>query len=162
MKQLSKVLPNVIELIGGMSARERKAALEKLSDVPAKENIVIVATGRFVGEGFDEPRLDTLFLAMSVALKGTVQQYAGRLHRLYQNKSEVQICDYVDVHVGVLERMYQKRLKGYASIGYSAKSDSKPFEATNAIFDNHNYWQGLRSEKSCVPMRQQMQVLPLL
>jgi superfamily II DNA or RNA helicase len=137
-EQLSKVLPNVIVLIGGMPARERKAALERLSGIPAKENIVIVATGRFVGEGFDEPRLDTLFLAMPVAWKGTVQQYAGRLHRLYQNKSEVQIYDYVDVHVGVLERMYQKRLKGYASIGYSAKSDSKPFEATNAIFDNHN------------------------
>jgi superfamily II DNA or RNA helicase len=137
--QLSKVLPNVIVLIGGMPARERKAALERLSGIPAKENIVIVATGRFVGEGFDEPRLDTLFLAMPVAWKGTVQQYAGRLHRLYQNKSEVQIYDYVDVHVGVLERMYQKRLKGYASIGYSAKSDSKPFEATNAIFDNHNF-----------------------
>lgn len=137
--QLSKVLPNVIVLIGGMPARERKATLERLSGIPPKENIVIVATGRFVGEGFDEPRLDTLFLAMPVAWKGTVQQYAGRLHRLYQNKNEVQIYDYVDVHVGVLERMYQKRLKGYASIGYSAKSDSKPFEATNAIFDNHNF-----------------------
>ncbi len=76
---------------------------------------------------------------MPIAWKGTVQQYAGRLHRLYQNKSEVQIYDYVDIHVGVLERMYQKRLKGYASIGYSAKSDSKPFEATNAIFDNHSF-----------------------
>lgn len=137
--QLSKALPNVIELIGGMSAKERRASLGRLSSIPANENIVIVATGRFVGEGFDEPRLDTLFLVMPVAWKGTVQQYAGRLHRLYQNKSEVQIYDYVDVHVGVLERMYQKRLKGYASIGYSAKSDSKPFEATNAIFDNHNF-----------------------
>lgn len=137
--QLSKILPNVIELTGGMSVRERKAAIERLSGIPANENIIIVATGRFVGEGFDEPRLDTLFLAMPVAWKGTVQQYAGRLHRLYQNKSEVHIYDYVDVHVGVLERMYQKRLKGYASIGYSAKSDSKPFEATNAIFDNNNF-----------------------
>jgi regulator of replication initiation timing len=82
---------------------------------------------------------DTLFLAMPVAWKGTVQQYAGRLHRLYQNKSEVQIYDYVDVHVGVLERMYQKRLKGYASIGYAAKGDSKPFESINAIFNNNNF-----------------------
>lgn len=137
--QLSEALPNVVELIGGMSAKERRSALEKLSSIPANENIVIVATGRFVGEGFDEPRLDTLFLAMPVAWKGTVQQYAGRLHRLYQSKNEVQIYDYVDVHVGVLERMYHKRLKGYVSIGYSAKSDSKQFEATNAIFDNHNF-----------------------
>ena len=136
---LNKVLPNVITLTGGMSVKERKTALERLSSIPEENNIVIVATGRFVGEGFDEPRLDTLFLAMPVAWKGTVQQYAGRLHKLYQSKSEVQVYDYVDVHVGVLERMYQKRLKGYASIGYSAKGDSRPFEATNAIFDNHNF-----------------------
>ncbi|MGE4273729.1 MAG: DEAD/DEAH box helicase family protein [Desulfitobacterium sp.] len=138
-KELAKTIPNVIELTGGMTAKERKNKLERLSNIPPDENIVIVATGRFVGEGFDEPRLDTLFLAMPVAWKGTVQQYAGRLHRLYQNKIEVQIYDYVDVHVGVLERMYHKRLKGYAAIGYSAKGDSKPFEATNAIFDNHNF-----------------------
>lgn len=110
-----------------------------LSTVPTESSIVLVATGRFVGEGFDEPRLDTLFLAMPVAWKGTIQQYAGRLHRLYQNKSEVQIYDYVDVHVRVLERMYQKRLKGYASIGYAAKGDSKPFESINAIFNNNNF-----------------------
>lgn len=137
--ELAKTIPNVIELTGGMTTKERKAKLERLSSTPHDSNIVIVATGRFVGEGFDEPRLDTLFLAMPVAWKGTVQQYAGRLHRLYQNKNEVQIYDYVDVHVGVLERMYHKRLKGYAAIGYTAKSDSKPFEATNAIFDNHNF-----------------------
>lgn len=136
---LSQSLPNVIVLTGGMSAKERRMAFERLSDIPEESNVVIVSTGRFVGEGFDEPRLDTLFLAMPVAWKGTVQQYAGRLHRLYQNKSEVQIYDYVDVHVGVLERMYHKRLKGYAAIGYTAKADSKPFEAINAIFDSHNF-----------------------
>lgn len=146
--ELSKTIPNVIELTGGMTAKERKTKLLALSSIPPDENIVIVATGRFVGEGFDEPRLDTLFLAMPVAWKGTVQQYAGRLHRLYQNKSEVQIYDYVDVHVGVLERMYHKRIKGYASIGYSAKSDSKPFEATNAIFDNHNFMTVFRNDIS--------------
>lgn len=136
---LSQSLPNVIALTGGMSAKERRTAFERLSNIPEESNVVIVSTGRFVGEGFDEPRLDTLFLAMPVAWKGTVQQYAGRLHRLYQNKSEVQIYDYVDIHVGVLERMYHKRLKGYAAIGYTAKADSRPFEATNAIFDSHNF-----------------------
>lgn len=138
-KALREVLPNVITLTGGMSAKERKTALEMLSTVPTESSIVLVATGRFVGEGFDEPRLDTLFLAMPVAWKGTIQQYAGRLHRLYQNKSEVQIYDYVDVHVRVLERMYHKRLKGYALIGYSEKGDSKPFESINAIFNNNNF-----------------------
>jgi superfamily II DNA or RNA helicase len=136
---LSQSLPNVIALTGGMSPKERKTALERLAAIPEEDSIVIVSTGRFVGEGFDEPRLDTLFLAMPVAWKGTVQQYAGRLHRLYQNKSEVQIYDYVDVHVGVLERMYHKRLKGYAAVGYTAKADSKPFEAANAIFDSNNF-----------------------
>lgn len=148
VRELSKTISNVIELTGGMSAKERKTKLTRISSIPPDENIVIVATGRFVGEGFDEPRLDTLFLAMPVAWKGTVQQYAERLHRLYQNKSEVQIYDYVDVHVGVLERMYHKRIKGYASIGYSAKSDSRPFEATNANFDNNNFMTVFRNDIS--------------
>ncbi len=136
---LKEFLPNVVTLTGGMSAKERKATMDKLAAIPEGNSIVLVATGRFIGEGFDEPRLDTLFLAMPVAWKGTVQQYAGRLHRLYQHKSEVQIYDYVDVHVGVLERMYQKRLKGYAAIGYAAKGDSRPFETINAIFNNNNF-----------------------
>ena len=75
-------------------------------------------TGKFIGEGFDEPRLDTLFLAMPISWKGTLQQYAGRQHRLCASKDEVQIYDYVDIHVGMLEWMYHKRLSGYASIGY--------------------------------------------
>jgi superfamily II DNA or RNA helicase len=139
VKALQETLPNVITLTGSMPAKERKAAMEALAATPKDQSVVLVATGRFVGEGFDEPRLDTLFLAMPVAWKGTVQQYAGRLHRLYETKSNVQIYDYVDVHVGVLERMYQKRLKVYASIGYTAKSDSKPFESVNVIFNNNDF-----------------------
>ncbi|MFL0198206.1 phospholipase D-like domain-containing protein [Clostridium sp. WILCCON 0269] len=122
-----------------MSVKEKKTELEKLSNIAKQSSFVIVATGKFVGEGFDEPRLDTLFLAMPIAWKGTLQQYAGRLHRIYDNKNEVQIYDYVDVHIGVLERMYEKRLKGYASIGYSAKSESKPFETINLIYNNNNF-----------------------
>ena len=78
-----------------------------------------MATGRYIGEGFDDPRLDTLFLAMPVAWRGTIQQYAGRLHRVHANKRVVQIFDYVDASVPVLARMFEKRLQGYASIGYS-------------------------------------------
>ncbi|WP_368490181.1 DEAD/DEAH box helicase family protein [Clostridium sp. BJN0013] len=136
---LEKKLPNVIVLTGRMSVKEKKTELEKLSSIAKQSSFVIVATGKFVGEGFDEPRLDTLFLAMPIAWKGTLQQYAGRLHRIYDNKNEVQIYDYVDVHIGVLERMYEKRLKGYASIGYSAKSESKPFETINLIYNNNNF-----------------------
>ncbi len=136
---LKETMSNVVTLTGGMTVKEKKFQMEMLSSIPKESNVVIVATGKFVGEGFDEPRLDTLFLAMPISWKGTLQQYAGRLHRLYENKTEVQIYDYVDVHVAVLERMYQKRLRGYASMGYSAKSNSKPFEMTNSIYNNNNF-----------------------
>lgn len=79
---------------------------------------MIVATGKYVGEGFDYPRLDTLFLTMPIAWKGNVEQYAGRLHREYEGKSEVCIYDYVDIRVPLCDSMYRKRLKGYARAGY--------------------------------------------
>lgn len=139
---------NLIILTGSMSSKQRKNEMEKLLNIPENSNFVIVATGKFVGEGFDEPRLDTLFLAMPVAWKGTVQQYAGRLHRLYNDKKEVLIYDYIDVHIGVLERMYQKRLKGYASIGYSIKTDSKSLEPGNAIYDNSNFFKDFSNDVS--------------
>jgi superfamily II DNA or RNA helicase len=130
---------NVITLTGKMSAKLRREALERLESIPEKDGFVIVATGRFVGEGFDEPRLDTLFLAMPVAWRGTIAQYAGRLHRLSDNKNEVIVYDYVDTHVGVLDRMYQKRLKGYAAIGYSLKNSGNLKESSHTIFDNVNF-----------------------
>jgi len=80
---------------------------------------VILATGSYIGEGFDDARLDTLFLAMPISWKGTLQQYVGRLHRLHDNKRVVQVYDYVDDWVPMLERMYERRLKGYSSIGYT-------------------------------------------
>jgi len=83
---------------------------------------VIVATGRCVGEGFDDSRLDTLFLAMPVAWRGTLQQYAGRLHREYAGKADVVIYDYVDSGVPVLSRMHHKRLAGYRAMGYEVTS----------------------------------------
>jgi hypothetical protein len=79
---------------------------------------VIVATGRYVGEGFDDPKLDTLFLAMPISWKGTVIQYAGRIQRLHSAKREVRIYDYVDRNVPVLEGMFRRCLAGYRSIGY--------------------------------------------
>ena len=80
---------------------------------------VILATGSYIGEGFDDARLDTLFLAMPISWKGTLQQYVGRLHRLHDNKRVVQVYDYVDDWVPMLERMYERRLKGYSVIGYT-------------------------------------------
>src|SRR5215471_910798 len=83
---------------------------------------VILATGSYIGEGFDDARLDTLFLAMPISWKGTLQQYVGRLHRLHDNKRLVQVYDYVDDYVLMLARMYERRLKGYAAIVYAIES----------------------------------------
>lgn len=101
-----------------MRKKQWEAIQEQIHSIPVDEERVILATGRFVGEGFDDARLDTLFLVMPISWKGTLQQYAGRLHRLYESKREVQIYDYVDIHVPVLTRMYKKRLKGYHAMGY--------------------------------------------
>ena len=82
----------------------QKAARENTNSEFVDENFILVATGHFIGEGFDEPRLDTLFLAMPISWKGTLQQYAGRLHRLFETKKEVRIYDYVDIQVKMLEK----------------------------------------------------------
>ncbi len=83
---------------------------------------VIIATGKYIGEGFDDSRLDTLFLTMPISWKGVLQQYAGRLHRAHANKTEVVIYDYVDMNEPMLANMYRKRLKGYESMGYVISS----------------------------------------
>jgi type I site-specific restriction-modification system R (restriction) subunit len=127
-------------MTGGLSQKKSRGLLQAVADIPTDEPFVLIATGKYVGEGFDMPRLDTLFLAMPISWKGTVQQYAGRLHRLFDGKSEVQIYDYVDIHVAMLEKMYQRRLKGYAAIGYKAKGTPQPIEDFHSIFDNRNFF----------------------
>ena len=117
--KLSSRVRNVFVLKGGMGRKQRKAIGEALAAVPESEQRVILATGSYIGEGFDDARLDTLFLAMPISWKGTLQQYAGRLHRLHDNKRVVQVYDYVDENVRMLARMYARRLKGYADMGYT-------------------------------------------
>ena len=126
---------NVITLVGSESAKEKRQKQEWLLSLPATEQLIIVATGKYVGEGFDCPRLDTLFLALPVSWKGIVAQYAGRLHREYEGKQEVLIYDYVDIHVPVCEVMYRRRLKGYASIGYSIRSNEQFFSELSTTSD---------------------------
>jgi superfamily II DNA or RNA helicase len=138
-KQLREEVPDVVILMGGMGAKTTREIFQRITDTPADKNLIIVATGSFIGEGFDEPRLDTLFLAMPISWKGTLQQYAGRLHRLFMDKKEVQIYDYVDIHVRMLERMYQKRLTGYASMGYKAKSEDITSASLDIIFDKDSF-----------------------
>jgi superfamily II DNA or RNA helicase len=110
---------NIIVLRGGMGSKQRKAMADQIKAVPDSEERLIISTGRYIGEGFDDARLDTLFLAMPISWRGTLQQYVGRLHRLHDSKRVVQVYDYVDSQVPTLMRMYKKRLKGYEAIGYS-------------------------------------------
>ena len=102
---LKDKIPDVITLTGGHGAKETREILARISKTPVDENLTLIATGKYIGEGFDEPRLDTLFLAMPLSWKGTLQQYAGRLHRLFENKYEVRVYDYVDINVRMLEKM---------------------------------------------------------
>jgi superfamily II DNA or RNA helicase len=111
---------NLIVLQGGRSAKRRRDDLDRLATIPDNEERLVLATGRYIGEGFDDARLDTLFLALPVSWKGTLIQYAGRLHRLHPDKTEVRIYDYVDRDVPMLARMFEKRMRGYRTIGYSA------------------------------------------
>lgn len=110
---------HLVVLRGGMSAKERRGVKERLAAIPNREERLILATGRYIGEGFDDARLDTLFLALPVSWKGTLIQYTGRLHRLHPSKTEVRIFDYVDRDVPMLRRMFEKRLRGYRAIGYA-------------------------------------------
>jgi superfamily II DNA or RNA helicase len=138
-EKLGENIPGVIALTGGMGTKVTRDIWTRISETPADKQLTLIATGKYIGEGFDEARLDTLFLAMPISWKGTLQQYAGRLHRLFENKSDAQIYDYADIHVRVLEKMYNKRLAGYASIGYKTKTGLFTDESVDVIFDNNNF-----------------------
>ena len=118
-ERLQKFARHLVVLHGSMTARKRNAAKEELAAIPPDQERLVLATGRYVGEGFDDARLDTLFLALPISWKGTLVQYTGRLHRLHPGKIEVRIFDYVDREVPMLLRMFEKRLRGYCAIGYT-------------------------------------------
>ena len=130
-EKLRDKVKNVVTLTGTGSTKEKRETLQHLHEISKEEPLAIVATGKYVGEGFDYPRLDTLFLALPVSWKGLVAQYAGRLHRENDGKKDVRIYDYIDIHEPVCDNMYRKRLKGYASIGYKIISRHSP-----TLFDN--------------------------
>ena len=133
---------HVFLLTGTMSRNDRRKTLEGLARVGANESVILIATGQLIGEGFDFPRLDTLIMAAPVAWKGVVEQYAGRLARDYPSKKDVTIYDYIDAHIPVFERMYAKRLKAYARIGYQLRADNAPAKPeANAIYDAENYFE---------------------
>jgi superfamily II DNA or RNA helicase len=115
---LSPLITNVFIFKGGMGQKQREALISKLHNTPDNEEKIIIATGRYLGEGFDEARLDTLFLTMPVSWKGVLAQYAGRLHRFHDMKREIIVYDYADLNVPMLAKMYRRRLSGYRAIGY--------------------------------------------
>src|SRR5438132_7576983 len=116
--QLAGRVGHVIVLRGGMGKKQREAMAAEIAAVSAEKGRVILATGRYIGEGFDDARLDTLFLTLPVSWHGTIAQYAGRLHRLYDGKREVRIYDYADLNVPMLARMFDRRCRGYDAVGY--------------------------------------------
>ena len=118
-ERLRPLVKHVIALQGGMGRKTLLAELERLAQAPEGEGRVLLATGRFIGEGFDDPRLDTLMLAMPVSWRGTIAQYAGRLHRLHAGKRVVRIHDYADLDVPMLSRMFDRRCAGYEAVGYT-------------------------------------------
>lgn len=129
LDRLADILSNtapaeIIVLAGGMGRRKQAAAIDRLGASSGNHRRVVLATGRFIGEGFDDPRLDTLFLAMPISWRGTLQQYAGRLHRVHAGKHEVRIYDYVDADIPALARMFNKRLRGYRAMGYAVSEDT--------------------------------------
>jgi superfamily II DNA or RNA helicase len=129
LEKLRLLVPNVFVMKGGMGKKQRDALASEISAVPDDQPRVIIATGRYIGEGFDDARLDTLFLAMPISWRGTLQQYVGRLHRLHENKHVVRVYDYVDTCVPVLNRMYEKRVKAYKAVGYTVVRSSDDQEA---------------------------------
>ena len=136
----------VIALTGQGTSKQKQEKLNRLNEIPSDVQCVVVATGKYVGEGFDYPRLDTLFLVMPVSWSGILHQYAGRLHREYVGKQEVVIYDYVDIHVRILEKMYQKRVKGYAKLGYTAKTDYDKASDVGILFDEQNFLVPLKKD----------------
>ena len=136
---LRPVVRHLVVLQGGMSAKDRRDSFDQLASIPGQEERLVLATGKYIGEGFDDARLDTLFLAMPVSWEGTLVQYSGRLHRLHPAKKEVRVYDYVDREVPMLLRMFEKRLPTYRAIGYARGEAplgfAEPREERTIVYD---------------------------
>lgn len=117
--RLEGSVQHLVVMRGGMGRKQLAAIDAQLAAIPDTEPRVLLATGSYLGEGFDDARLDTLFLAMSISWHGRIAQYAGRLHRAHAGKREVRICDYADLNVPMLSRMFDRRCRGYRALGYS-------------------------------------------
>jgi len=139
-ERLKSYADYVFIMTGNNSKKEHRKILDQMRQVNNDESMILVATGSLVGEGFDFPRLDTLFMATPISFRGVVEQYAGRLNRDYAGKENVIIYDYVDNHIPMFDNMYIKRLKAYKQIGYELSSGLKvDKQMVNAIYEGDNY-----------------------
>ena len=130
---LAGQVPNLFLLHGRLGQHQRTATLAALEALPPDAPRIVLATGRLVGEGFDHPPLDTLLLAMPVSWKGTLQQYAGRLHRQQSGKNSVRIIDWLDLGHPITQRMWERRLRGYRAMGYALTSTPQPMSGVRRI-----------------------------
>lgn len=112
-------------MYGGIKKKRREEIVAAIHSVPENKRALILATGSYIGEGFDAPRLDTLFLTMPSSFKGRIVQYAGRLHRYHEDKDDIRIYDYVDSNVSILDAMFRKRSKTYKMLGYSIDDEGE-------------------------------------
>ena len=136
---LQNYADHVIILNGKGTAKEKRERLAIIQTLPENESVILLATGKYIGEGSDFPRLDTLFLTMPISWSGTLAQYAGRLHREHDGKTSAVIYDYADLHVPMLENMYKKRLRGYAQLGYTLADQQQNEIDFQSIYSNEKY-----------------------
>ncbi len=154
--RLRNYADKVILLTGKNGTKVRHKQVDELNHVPGSKSLILVGTGSLLGEGFDYPRLDTLFMATPVSGENVVEQYAGRLNRDYEGKKDVIVYDYVDCHIPKFDKMYASRLKAYKKIGYELYSDGKDElgREKNAIYDIDSYsdvfWHDMESAKRSV------------
>ena len=139
---LADGIRHLVVLRAGLGKKQRQAVTERLALIPRDEPRVILATGKYMGEGFDDPRLDTLFLTLPVSWRGTIAQYRGRLHRLYDGKREVRVYDYADLNVPMLARMFDRRCRGYEAVGYTVllPASAIPGWPTDVILPSDPVW----------------------
>jgi len=139
-KEIKKCTSNVLIIYGKMNDKEKRDFREKVK-LLKEQSFVIISTGKYIGEGFDEERLDTLYLTMPFKWKGTLSQYVGRIHREKEQKKVVEVYDYIDLGVGIFSNMYAKRQKGYKELGYSLSKSNDAYETY--LYDDETYYKKL-------------------
>ncbi|MEG2908074.1 MAG: DEAD/DEAH box helicase family protein [Erysipelotrichaceae bacterium] len=145
-EKIRSVSPNVFLYLGDLKQKERNSIEKEISELNENENFIILATSKLLGEGFNLPRLDTLFLTLPIADKNRIEQYTGRIHREFYDKKTVLVYDYVDVHIPIFDSMFQKRLKAYYKEGYHLQEAEKVQELASIIYQNNEYLDVLKND----------------